>query len=79
MARNYLETRAHTGRDGKLQLELETGFPDAEVTIVVRPASSGAAHDANGWPSGQYEQSGSSMPDRRRSSSHEIEERLPLE
>jgi hypothetical protein len=53
---------------------------DAEVDVVVTvtPVTTGAV-DENGWPIGFFDRVAGSMPDLRRWSQGEFEERLPLE
>ena len=63
MATRVIEARAHTTLDGMLQLNMDLGVPDADVTVLVRvmPAPS-TRTDANGWPEGFFETIAGSMP-----------------
>ncbi len=75
-----IETRAHTTRDGMLNLSVDVGMADADVavTVRVRPVSGGEV-DANGWPTGFFECVAGSMPELERAPQGQFEERLPLE
>ena len=80
MPPDVIETRAHTTREGMLQIELDVGIADVDVTIVVRVIPAGSANvDANGWPVDFFETVAGSMPELARPPQGELEERLPLE
>ena len=51
MPPDVMETRAHTTQDGMLQLELDVGVADVDVTVIIRLIPPAQAHvDGNGWP-----------------------------
>jgi hypothetical protein len=81
MTSKTIETRAHTTKDGRLNLSVDVEVPDADVAVVVTvtPVSDGSGADANGWPEGFFDLVAGSMPELRRGSQGEFEERLPLE
>jgi hypothetical protein len=81
MLNETIETRAHTTRDGMLNLSVNVGVADVDVavTVHVRPVAKAAEVDANGWPLGFFERVAGSMPDLERAPQGEFEERLPLE
>ncbi len=76
-----IEAKAHTGRDGKLSLNLSTGIADTDVsvTVLVRPVCASSETDANGWPNGFFERVVGSMPDLVRADQGIASERLSLE
>jgi hypothetical protein len=76
-----IETRAHTTKDGRLNLSVDVEVPDADVDVVVTvtPVPVGSRVDENGWPEGFFDRVAGSMPDLHRGSQGEFEERLPLE
>jgi hypothetical protein len=78
MATRLIEARGHTTRDGMLQLNMDLGVPDADVTVLVRvmPAPS-TSTDVNGWPEGFFETIAGSMPDLERAPQGDFEERTP--
>jgi hypothetical protein len=80
-AQPTIETRGHTTPDGVLNLSVNVGLSDADVSVVMRvkPVKSAIDVDENGWPVGYFEQIAGSMPDLERGSQGEFEERLPLE
>jgi hypothetical protein len=81
MPSKTIETRAHTTKDGRLNLSVDVGVPDADVAVVVTvtPVAAGSGVDENGWPEGFFDRVAGSMPELRRGSQGEFEERLPLE
>jgi hypothetical protein len=81
MPSKTIETRAHTTKDGRLNLSVDVEVSDADVAVVVTitPVSAGSRVDANGWPEGFFDRVAGSMPELRRGSQGEFEERLPLE
>ncbi len=81
MASKTIETRAHTTKDGRLNLSVDVEVPDADVAVVVTvtPVPAGSHVDENGWPEGFFDRVAGSMPELRRGSQGEFEERLPLE
>ena len=80
MLSKTVETRARTTKDGRLNLSVDVDVVDADVDVVVTvtPMTTGAV-DENGWPIGFLDHAAGSMPDLRRGSQGEFEERLPLE
>jgi hypothetical protein len=80
MLSKTVETRARTTKDGRLNLSVDVDVVDADVDVVVTvtPVTTGAV-DGNGWPIGFFDRVAGSMPDLRRGSQGEFEERLPLE
>ena len=81
MLSQTVETRAHTTRDGVLNLSIKVGMTDADVAVSVRvsPLASTSDVDANGWPKGFFEQVAGSMPNLERAPQGDFEERLPLQ
>ena len=81
MPSQTIETRAHTTKDGRLNLSVDVAVADADVAVVVTVTSLAAVlpADENGWPNGFFERVAGSMPDLRRGSQGDFEERLPLE
>jgi hypothetical protein len=79
MASKIIEARAHTTKDGRLDLSVDVDVADADVDVVVTvtPVATDAVGE-NGWPVGFFERVAGSMPDLRRGSQGEFEERLPL-
>jgi hypothetical protein len=80
MASKTIEARAHTTRDGQLNLSVNVDVADADVDVVVTvtPLTTDAV-DQNGWPVGFFERVAGSMPDLTRGTQGEFEQRLPLE
>ncbi|SRR6266487_2685644 len=76
-----IETRAHTTKDGRLNLSVDVDVADADVAVVVTvtPVPVGGHVDENGWPEGFFDRVAGSMPGLRRGSQGDFEERLPLE
>jgi len=74
-----LETRAHTTKDGRLKLSVDVDVADADVAVVVTvtPVAGGSGVDENGWPEGFFDRVAGSMPELRRGSQGEFEERPP--
>jgi hypothetical protein len=81
MLTETIEARAHTTRDGVLNLSVNVGVPDVDVAVVlhVRPLAAAGDVDANGWPIGFFERVAGSMPELCRAPQGEFEKRLPLE
>jgi len=71
----------HTTKDGKPNLSVDVDVADADVAVVltVTPVTGGSDVDENGWPKGFFHRVAGSMPELRRGSQGEFEERLPLE
>ena len=80
MSSKTVETRAHTTKDGRLNLSVDVDVADADVDVVVTvtPVTT-CAVDGNGWPIGFFDRVAGSVPDLRRGAQGEFEERLPLE
>jgi hypothetical protein len=76
-----IEARGHTTADGVLNLSVNVGVADADVSIVmrVRPASPRDAVDEHGWPLGYFDRVAGSMPELHRAPQGQFEERLTLE
>jgi hypothetical protein len=81
MSSKTVETRARTTKDGRLNLSVKVDVADADVDVVltVTPVTTKAPVDENGWPVGFFDRVAGSMPELRRGSQREFEERLPLE
>ena len=81
MPSKTIETRAHTTKDGRLNLTVDVDVADVDVAVVVTvtPVTAGPHVDENGWPIGFFERVAGSMPALRRGSQDDFEERLPLE
>ena len=81
MPSKTIETRAHTTKDGRLNLSVDVEVPDVDVAVVmtVTPVPAGSRVDENGWPEGFFDRVAGSMPELRRGPQGEFEERLPLE
>ncbi len=81
MVTETIQTRAHTTREGVLNVSLNVGTPDADVALIVqvRPLAPSGDVDANGWPTGFFDRIAGSMPDLRRGPQGEFEERLSLQ
>ena len=78
------ETKAHTTRDGTLNLSMSVGVADADVsvTVLVRPVEAVANPDCldeNGWPEGFFERVAGSMPELERAPQGNFDERQRLE
>ena len=81
MSSKTIETRAHTTKDGRLNLSVDVDVSDSDVAVLVTvtPVSSSTEVDENGWPLGYFDRVAGSMPDLRRGAQGAFEERLPLE
>ncbi len=81
MLTESIEARAHTTRDGVLNLSVNVGMADADVavSVQVRPLAPAGEVDANGWPKGFFDQVAGSMPDLRRAPQGQFEQRLAIE
>ena len=81
MSSKTVETRAHTTKDGRLNLSVDVDVADADVAVVVTvtTVTTGSRVNENGWPAGFFDRVAGSMPELRRVSQGEFEERLPLE
>ena len=79
MAGKTIEARAHTTKDGRLNLSIDVAVADVDVDVVmtVTPVVADTV-DENGWPVGFFERVAGSIPDLRRGSQGDFEERLPL-
>jgi hypothetical protein len=71
----------HTTSDGKLNLTVDLGIPNEDVSVVVqvRPVPRHAETDASGWPVGYFDTVPGSMPELRRMAQGEFEERKSFE
>lgn len=80
MLTETIEARAHTTRDGTLNLSVAVGLADADVAVTmrVRPVALDAELDANGWPKDFFERVAGSMPELERAPQGEYEMRPPL-
>lgn len=80
MTTETYETRAHTTREGMLNLSVNVGMADTDVAVVVQVKSLAPPEDldANGWPKGFFERVAGSMPELRRAPQGQFEERMPL-
>jgi len=76
-----IQTRAHTTKDGRLNLSVDVDIADVDVAVVmtVTPLPAGSHVDENGWPAGFFDRVAGSLPDLRRGPQGKFEERLPLE
>jgi len=81
MLTETIETRAHTTRDGVLNLSVNVGTADADVAVIVqvRPLAPTGDLDANGWPKGFFDRVAGSMPELQRAAQGQFEERPALE
>jgi len=81
MRSKTIETQGHTTKDGRLNLSLDVDVPDVDVAVVVTvtPVALGSRVDENGWPEDFFDRVAGSMPELRRGTQGEFEERLPLE
>ena len=81
MSSKTIETRMRTTKDGRLNLSVDVEVADVEVAVVVTvtPLAAASQVDENGWPEGFFDRVAGSMPELRRGSQGEFEERLPLE
>ena len=81
MSSKTIETRAHTTKDGRLNLSVDVDIPDVDVAVIVTvtPVKAARRVDENGWPEGFFDQVAGSMPDLRRGPQGQFEERLPVE
>ena len=81
MLNETIETRAHTNKDGTLNLSIQVGAADTdvEVTIQVRAVNPEDRVDTNGWPIDFFERVAGSMPDLRRPPQGKFEDRLAFE
>lgn len=76
-----IEARGHTNCDGILNLSVNVGVADADVSVVVHVKSLAASGelDPNGWPKGFFDRVAGSMPELTRAPQGSFEERLTLE
>lgn len=81
MLTETIEARGHTTREGVLNLSVNVGLADADVSVVIRvkPVISADAVDDHGWPLGFFDRVAGSMPDLQRAPQGQFEERLTLE
>ena len=81
MLTETIEARGHTTRDGVLNLSVNVGLADADVSIVMRvkPVSPAGAVDENGWPQGFFDRVAGCMPELQRAPQGQFEERRTFE
>ena len=81
MLNQTIEARGHTTQDGVLNLSVQVGLADADVSVVMRvkPLTPTGEVDENGWPRGFFERVAGSMPELQRAPQGQFEERLALE
>lgn len=81
MLNQTIEARGHTTHDGMLNLSVQVGLADVDVSVVLRvkPLMPAEQVDENGWPQGFFEQVAGSLPELQRAPQGQFEERLPLE
>lgn len=81
MMTETIETRGHTTRDGVLNLSVNVGVADVDVSVLVHVKALVAQGelDANGWPKGFFERIAGSMPELNRAPQGPFEQRLALE
>jgi hypothetical protein len=81
MTTETYETRAHTTRDGVLNLSVNIGIADTDVAVVVQVKSLTPPEDldSNGWPKGFFERVAGSMPELHRAPQGRFEDRITLE
>jgi hypothetical protein len=81
MLNETIETRGHTTEDGTLNLTVNVGVADADVTVIVHVKGLALADkiDANGWPIDFFERVAGSMPELKRAPQGEFEDRLAFE
>jgi hypothetical protein len=81
MPSKTIETLAHTTKEGRLNLSVDVDIADADVGVVVTvtPLPTGSDVDQHGWPQGFFERVAGSMPELRRRTQGDFEERPPLE
>ena len=81
MLNQTIEARGHTTPDGVLNLSVQVGLADADVSVVMRvkPLAPAGAVDENGWPLGFFDRVAGSMPELQRAPQGQFEERLTFE
>ncbi len=81
MPSKTIETRAHTTKDGRLNLSVDVDVADADVAVLVTvtPVTAEPDVDENGWPQGFFDRVAGSMPEIRRGLQGGYEDRHPLE
>jgi len=81
MSSETIKTNAHTTQDGMLNLSVDVGLVDVDVSVVVQvtPLTTRGEFDENGWPKDFFEHVAGSMPELRRAPPGQFEERLPVE
>jgi hypothetical protein len=80
MLNETIEARAHTTRDGMLNLSVNVGVSDTDVAVVVhvRPLRPPGEIDERGWPIGYFKRVAGSMPDLKREPQGKFEKRPQL-
>ena len=81
MLTETIEARGHTTSDGVLNLSIQVGLVDVDVSVVMRvkPVTPARDVDENGWPLGFFEQVAGSMPHLQRAPQGQSEDRLAFE
>lgn len=76
-----IETHGHTTPDGMLNLSVNVGVPNTDVTVVVQVKSPAKTEDvdSNGWPIGFFDCVAGSMPDLERAPQGQFEVRPSLQ
>ena len=76
-----IEAHGHTTRDGVLNLSVNVGLADADVSVVMRvkPLAPAGEVDENGWPAGFFDRVAGSMPELQRAPQGQFEKRPALE
>ena len=71
----------HTTPDGVLNLSVNVGLADADVSVALRvmPLLPATDVDENGWPKDFFDRVAGSMPELQRAPQVQFEERLALE
>jgi len=81
MLTKSIEAHGHTTSDGVLNLSVNVGLADADVSVVVqvKPLTPAGEVDENGWPKGFFDRVAGSMPELRRAPQGQFEERLAIQ
>lgn len=81
MLTETIKAHGHTTPEGILNLSIQVGLADADVSIVMRlkPTVPREGMDDNGWPLGFFERVAGSMPELVRATQGQFEDRLAIE